>query len=68
MPYKELKFFKRVSITSGDEQTVYVKIPVKELQKWDLSTHKWKIYPGSYKLTLGSNSQDSKINMNFAVR
>ena len=68
MPYKELKFFKRVSITSGDEQTITVKIPVKELQKWDLSTHKWKIYPGNYKLTLGSNSQDSKINVNFAVR
>jgi beta-glucosidase len=68
MPYKELKFFKRVSIIAGDEQTVYVKIPVKELQKWDLSTHKWKIYPGNYKLTLGSNSQDSKLNMDFAVR
>ncbi len=68
MPYKELKFFKRISITSGDEQTVTVKIPVKELQKWDLSTHKWKIYPGNYKLTLGSNSQDSKLNMDFAVR
>ena len=68
MPYKELKFFKRVSITSGDEQKVTVKIPVKELQKWDLSTHNWKIYPGNYKLTLGSNSQDSKISMDFAVR
>jgi beta-glucosidase len=68
MPYKELKFFKRISITSGDEQTVTVKIPVKELQKWDLSTHKWKIYAGNYKLTLGSNSQDSKLNMDFAVR
>jgi len=68
MPYMELKYFKRISITSGDEQTVTVKIPVKELQKWDLSTHKWKIYPGNYKLTLGSNSQDSKLNMDFAVK
>lgn len=68
MPYKELKFFKRVSVNSGDEQTVYVKIPVKELQKWDLSTHKWNVYPGNYKLTLGSNSQDSKIDLAFVVK
>jgi beta-glucosidase len=68
MPYKELKFFKRVSITKGNEQAVTVSIPVKELQKWDLATHKWKIYPGNYKLVIGSNSQDSKVSMDFAVK
>jgi len=68
MPFKELKFFKRVSITKGNEQAVIVNIPVKELQKWDLATHKWKIYPGNYKLVIGSNSQDSKLNMDFVVK
>jgi len=68
MPFKELKFFKRVSITKGNEQAVIVNIPVKELQKWDLATHKWKIYPGNYKLIVGSNSQDSKLNMDFVVK
>jgi beta-glucosidase len=68
MPFKELKSFKRVSVTKGDEQTVTIKIPVSELQKWDLTTHKWKIYPGNYKLVLGSNSQDAKLSMDFAVK
>jgi beta-glucosidase len=68
MPFKELKFFKRVSITKGNEQAVTVNIPVKELQKWDLATHKWKIYPGNYKLVIGSNSQDNKLSMDFAVK
>lgn len=68
MPFKELKFFKRVGISKGGEQTVNVKIPVSELQKWDLTTHKWKIYPGNYKLVLGSNSQDSKLSLEFAVK
>ncbi len=67
MPFKELKSFERVSVTKGDEQSVTVKIPISELQKWDLTTHKWKIYPGNYKLILGSNSQDSKLSMDFAV-
>lgn len=68
MPVKELKAFKRVSVTQGNEQTVTLKIPVNELQKWDMATHKWKLYAGNYKLILGSNSQDSKISMDFVVK
>jgi len=68
MPVKELKSFKRISVTQGNEQTVTLKIPVSELQKWDITTHKWKLYAGNYKLVLGSNSQDSKISMDFAVK
>ncbi len=68
MPVKELKSFKRVSVTQGNEQTVTIKIPLSELQKWDMAAHKWKLYAGNYKLILGSNSQDSKISMDFAVK
>ena len=32
MPVKELKGFKRVSVTKGGEQLVTIKIPVKDLQ------------------------------------
>jgi beta-glucosidase len=67
MPVKELKSFKRVTVTKGTSQSVTVKIPVKELQKWDLQTHGWKVYPGSYKLILGSSSQDEKLVLPFAV-
>jgi len=68
MPIKELRSFKRVSVTQGNEQTITLKIPVSELQKWDMATHKWKLYAGNYKLVLGSNSQDRKISMDFAVK
>jgi beta-glucosidase len=67
MPVKELKGFKRVTISSGNEQLVTINIPIKELQKWDLKTHSWKIYPGNYKLTLGSNSHDEKLNFPFTI-
>jgi len=68
MPVKELKAFKRVSVTQGTEQSVTLKIPVSDLQKWDMATHKWKLYAGNYKLVLGSNSQDSKVSVDFVVR
>jgi beta-glucosidase len=67
MPLKELKGFKRVSVDKGGEQLVTIKIPVKDLQKWDLKTHGWKTYPGDYKLVLGSSSQDDKLDFAFTI-
>ncbi len=68
MPVKELKGFKRVSVSQGDEHSVIIKIPVKDLQKWDMKTHGWKTYPGNYKLVLGSNSQDEKLSFAFVIK
>ncbi|TWJ00717.1 beta-glucosidase [Mucilaginibacter frigoritolerans] len=68
MPVKELKSFKRISIPQGNSQSVTIKIPVKELQKWDLSNHGWKVYPGDYKLILSDNSRDEKITLPFVVK
>ena len=68
MPVKELKAFKRVSVNKGGEQVASIKIPVRELQKWDMKNHSWKIYPGNYKLVLGSNSQDEKLTLPFIVK
>ena len=67
MPVKELKAFKRVSVTKGGSSTVALRIPVADLQKWDMATHQWKLYPGSYKLILGDNSQDEKITTGFII-
>lgn len=68
MPIKELKGFKRVSVTKGNEQLVTISIPAKELQKWDMKTHGWKTYPGNYKLILGSSSQDEKLSFPFVIK
>jgi beta-glucosidase len=68
MPIKELKSFKRVTVDKGAEQTITLNIPVQELQKWDMATHKWKVYPGKYKLTLGSSSADEKLSAEFVVK
>lgn len=67
MPVKELKSFKHVSVATGKDETVTLKIPVQDLQKWDMTTHKWKVYPGKYKLVLGSNSADEKASIDFAI-
>ena len=67
MPIKELKFFKRVSLQAGQLKSVEAKIAVSELNKWDLSESKWKLYPGKYKLVFGGNSSENKITTEFII-
>ena len=61
MPLKELKAFKRVHVKAGTEEIVQLTIPAADLQKWDLATNSWKLYPGSYNVFAGGNSTDKKI-------
>jgi len=67
MPVKELKSFKRVSVAKGGNTKATLRIPVADLQKWDMSKHQWKLYPGNYKLILGDNSQDEKVSKGFEI-
>jgi beta-glucosidase len=67
MPVKELKGFKRVTVGQGQQQTVNITIPIKELQKWDLKKHSWQLYKGTYGLLIGDNAASSKLNASFSV-
>jgi len=62
MPLKELKSFKRVHINKDSEKLVQFFIPVTELQKWDMAQKKWMLYPGDYTISIGSSSQNIKLN------
>ncbi|MGC4103880.1 glycoside hydrolase family 3 C-terminal domain-containing protein [Ferruginibacter sp.] len=68
MPLKELKGFKRVHVNKDGEQTVQFYLPVADLQKWDLQQKKWMLYPGDYHITIGSSSQDIKLNAVIKVK
>jgi beta-glucosidase len=61
MPLKELKSFQRVHVEKNGEAVVQFRIPLPELQKWDLKQKKWALYPGNYTIVVGSNSQDVKL-------
>jgi beta-glucosidase len=68
MPVKELKEFKRVHIKKGMEQVIEFHIPAAELQKWDMKQRKWKLYPGEYKIILGSHSRDNKLLAGITIK
>jgi beta-glucosidase len=68
MPLKELKGFKRVHVAKGKEQIIQFRIPATELQKWDLQQHSWVLYPGEYTISVGSSSQDIKLNSTINIK
>jgi len=68
MPFKELKAFKRVHILKAGSSVVEFRIPVAELQKWDLQKHQWKLYSGSYTIVAGGNSQDGQLTATVTLK
>jgi beta-glucosidase len=68
MPVKELKAFQRLAVSNGQARAVHLAIPAADLRKWDLATGKWKLYPGTYKIVLGSHSRDEKLTAAFIVK
>lgn len=67
MPLKELKGYQRVQIPKGATSIVQFRIPVKELQKWDMQQQRWKLYPGTYNIRVGSGSQDGRLNADLKI-
>ncbi|MBL7757392.1 MAG: glycoside hydrolase family 3 C-terminal domain-containing protein, partial [Chitinophagaceae bacterium] len=68
MPLKELKAFRRVYVEKGQQREIRFEIPLDELKKWDLKENKWKLYPGGYKINIGSHSADSRLSTAFEVK
>ncbi len=68
MPVRELKAFKRVSLLKGAEMEVSLRIPVAELQKWDMKEKRWKLYEGEYRIVIGSHSQDRRLEASMRYK
>jgi beta-glucosidase len=49
----ELKAFQRVSVKRAQTAHVTLPISITEFEKSDMDNHRWKLYPGSYTLSIG---------------
>lgn len=58
MPEKELKGFQKVFLKAGEKKIVHLKINLKDLAYWDISTHSWQVAKGNYKILIGSSSEN----------
>ncbi|KOS06749.1 glycosyl hydrolase family 3 [Flavobacterium akiainvivens] len=65
---KELKGFSKVAVKAGGSQQVTIKVPVKELAYYDVTSKKWVVEPGTYTFKLGSSSRDIKGEVSVTVK
>jgi len=67
MPIKEMKAFKKIVVGKSATKKISFQIPVKELKKWDMTLHSWKLYPGEYAIQIGGNSKDIQSSIPFTI-
>jgi beta-glucosidase len=60
-PFKELKAFSRVALSSGEEKTVTLEIPVKNLRYWNESLHAWADDLCNIEILVGASAGDIKL-------
>jgi hypothetical protein len=60
-PIKQLKGFKRVSLSKGKTKQVQVEILVNELKYWDTKSGKFILEPGEYEIMVGASSEDIRL-------
>ena len=67
MPVKELKAFRRISIDKNKESVAIFRIPLNELQKWDIGKHAWQLSKGSYKIVIGGNADENRLTAMVSI-
>jgi len=60
-PPKQLKSYAKVSLTAGQSVRVYQTLGARSFAYWDVTTHVWKIAPGTYQILVGSSSRDIRL-------
>lgn len=57
-PPRQLKGFLKVRLKPGASQVISMPLDEQSFSAWDESVHKWRVYPGTYKISVGSSSRD----------
>ena len=68
MPLRELKGFRKVFLAKSAGNSTEFRIPVSELKKWDLKERRWKLYPGSYTISIGKNALEMVLREQITIR
>ncbi|KAJ3345069.1 hypothetical protein HDU91_007475 [Kappamyces sp. JEL0680] len=59
-PPKQLKDFSRQFIAKGSSKSVTLRVPLSEMQIWNVAAQKWEVPRGTYTLMVGSSSRNIK--------
>jgi len=66
-PPKILRGFDKVFVSSGQSALANFELTDLEISCYDVAQSKWRIYPGSYQILIGSSSRSLKLNGYFQI-
>ena len=66
-PIKSLRAFQRVFLTPGETKRVTFKLPVSQLAFYDIRTKSFVVEPGSFRVMIGSSSEDIRLRTRLNV-
>jgi beta-glucosidase len=67
-PPRQLKGFRRVELDAGETANVILTLDARALSYWDVTSHGWKVAPGTYTVWVGSSSRDLRLTQTFEVK
>jgi beta-glucosidase len=67
-PQKELKAFSRIPLNPGENKTVSLEIPVKNLQYWNENKHAWDDDLCDIELLVGASAGDIKLKKEIKIQ
>ena len=66
-PAKELKGFVKVFLQPGESKSVIIPLDDKTFRYWNVTTDRWEVEGGSYRLLVGANVQDIRLTVEIAL-
>ena len=67
-PPRQLKGFRRIELTPGQTERISIALDARSFSYWDITTHAWKIAPGTYTISVGSSSRDLRLNQSIDLK
>lgn len=60
-PEKELRGFARVELSPGETTRVFVRLPERAYQYWNIAENRWATAGGRYEILVGASSRDIRL-------
>lgn len=60
-PEKELRGFARVELSPGETKRVFVRLPERAYQYWNIAENRWATAGGRYEVLVGASSRDIRL-------
>ena len=66
-PVLALRAFERLSLRAGEARRVMLRVPVRDLARWDVERQAFVVDPGAYEVRLGASSADTRQRARLEV-